>query len=218
MTSQTLLIDRFFLPAALSAESQEAVGVRMQFAAGEEIYAQGEQAEFVYRLVSGAVRTTRLLADGRRQIGDFYYPGDVFGLDTAESHRFSAEGLGDCQVQVLKRQAPSRSVEDRARFDRMIWAATSRELDRAQDHILLLARMTACEKVASFLLGIADRLKAELTILPMSRQDMADYLGLTIETISRMLSRLQADGLVEFLGCRHFRIRHRSGLDRLAVS
>lgn len=218
MTSQALLIDRFFLPAAPAAETQETVGVRMQFATGEEIYAQAEQAEFVYRLVSGAVRTTRLLVDGRRQIGDFYYPGDIFGLETAEAHRFSAEGLGDCQVQVLKRLAPSRSGEDRARFDRMIWAATSRELDRAQEHILLLARMTACEKVASFLLSIADRFKAELTILPMSRQDMADYLGLTIETISRMLGRLQADGVVEFMGCRHFRIRHRSALDRLAVS
>lgn len=219
MTSQTLLIDRFFLPAALAATgTHEPVGVSMPFAAGEEIYAQAEAAAFVYRVVSGAVRTTRLLTDGRRQIGDFYYPGDVFGLETAETHRFSAEGLADCQVQVLKRVAPSWNGEDRTPFDRMISAATSRELDRAQDHILLLARMTACEKVASFLLSIADRFKAELTLLPMSRQDMADYLGLTIETISRMLGRLQADGVVEFMGCRHFRIRHRAALDRLAVS
>jgi len=218
MTSQALLIDRFFLPGAFTAEPREPVGVAMQFAAGEEIYAQAEPVEFVYRLVSGAVRSTRLLSDGRRQIGDFYYPGDVFGLETSETHRFSAEGLGDCQVQVLKRFAPSRSGEDRIRFDRMISAATSRELDRAQDHILLLARMTACEKVSSFLLSIANRFKAELTVLPMSRQDMADYLGLTIETISRMLGRLQADGVVEFMGCRHFRIRHRSALDRLAAS
>ena len=219
MTTPTLLIDRFFLPAAsTSTGNREPFGVSMQFAAGEEIYAQAERTAFVYRVVSGAVRTTHLLADGRRQIGDFYYAGDVFGLETSEAHRFSAEGLADCQVQVLKRFAPSRNGEERMRFDRMIAAATSRELERAQDHILLLARMTACERVASFLLGLADRFKADLTLLPMSRQDMADYLGLTIETISRMLGRLQADGVVEFMGCRHFRIRHRGALARLAVA
>lgn len=219
MTSQTQMIDRYFQQVAASpAQPELDAGVRMQFTGGEEIFAQDETATFVYRLIGGAVRTTHLLADGRRQIGDFYYPGDVFGLEARATHRFSAEGLGHCQVQVLKRISPSRCGDEGVRFDRMISAATSRELERAQAHILLLARMTACEKVASFLLALTDRFKAELTALPMSRQDMADYLGLTIETISRILGRLQADGVVEFMGCRLFRVRHRSALDLLAAS
>jgi CRP/FNR family nitrogen fixation transcriptional regulator len=219
MTAQKQMIERSNQqPSSGDIDLEAAFGVRMPFAVGEEIYAQEEAADFIYRLVSGAVRTTHLLTDGRRQIGDFYYPGDVFGLEARATHRFSAEGLGNCQVQVLKRVAPSRQGEDRLRFDRMVSGATSNELERAQAHILLLARMTACEKVASFLLGLADRFKAEVTALPMSRQDMADYLGLTIETISRTLGKLQADGVVEFMGCRHFRIRHRTALDQLAVS
>jgi CRP/FNR family nitrogen fixation transcriptional regulator len=88
---------------------------------------------------------------------------------------------------------------------------------RTQEHLLLLGRKTACEKVASFLLDLADRGRGELTVLPMGRQDMADYLGLTIETVSRMLTQLQAEGLVEFFGNRRFRIRRQAGLARLVA-
>jgi CRP/FNR family nitrogen fixation transcriptional regulator len=84
--------------------------------------------------------------------------------------------------------------------------------------MMLLARTTAIEKVASFLLQVAERARSETATLPMTRQDMGDYLGLTIETISRMLGRLQADGVVEFAGCRHFRVRQRAALARLAVA
>jgi len=91
-------------------------------------------------------------------------------------------------------------------------------VERTQEHLLLLGRKTACEKVASFLLDLADRFKAEVTTLPMGRQDMADYLGLTIETVSRMVTQLQADGLVEFCGCRRFKIKHRAGMARLVVT
>jgi len=193
-------------------------GVRMAFAAGEEIYAQDEEADLIYRVIEGSVRTTRLGSDGRRQIGDFYYPGDVFGLETGAEHRFSAEALCDCQISVTRRAVLSRQGDDGFRVERMIWAATARELQRTQEHLLLLRRRTACEKVASFLLDLADRFGGETTTLPMGRQDMADYLGLTIETVSRMVTQLQADGLVEFSGNRRFRIRSRSGLSRLIVA
>ncbi len=189
---------------------------RLTFRAGEEIYAQDENAELIYLLVSGAVRTSYLLADGRRQIGDFYYPGDVLGVETGAVHRFSAEALGPCEVLAL-RQVGSAAY-DPGRLERMIWRATSSELRRAQSHMLLLGRTTACEKVARFLLDIAERFRGEIVALPMSRQDMADYLGLTIETISRMLGRLQADGLVEFVGARRYRIRRLGALEDLAAA
>lgn len=219
MTMQPLAAQPpFGRPALDLTDSLGLIGVRMHFAPGEEIYGQEEDADYVYRLVSGAVRTTRLLSDGRRQVGEFYYPGDLFGLESCDLHRFSAEALGVCDVLMVKRVSPSRTGADRERFDRAFWAGTATELERAQEHMMLLARTTAIEKVASFLLHVAERAKAETATLPMTRQDMGDYLGLTIETISRMLGRLQADGVVEFAGCRHFRIRQRGALSRLAVA
>jgi len=169
-------------------------------------------------VISGAVRTTRLMGDGRRQIGDFYYPGDLFGIETGPKHRFSAEALGDCEILFVKRSALKHYGEEGARLERAVWQATAKALERTQEHLMLLGRKTACEKVASFLLEMADRSKAEVVTLPMGRQDMADYLGLTIETVSRMLTQLQADGLVEFTGCRHFRIKHRAAMARLVVT
>lgn len=189
---------------------------RMHFAAGEEVYGQDEAADLIYCLVKGSIRTSHLLADGRRQIGDFYYEGDVFGVETGPRNRFSAEALTPCEVMVVKRTGSVALEPDRV--ERLLWAATATELARAQAHMLLLGRATACERVARFLLDLADRFRGDLVALPMGRQDMADYLGLTIETVSRMLGRLQADGAVEFADCRHFRIRHRSSLTRLAAA
>lgn len=188
----------------------------MTFAPGEEIYGQDESADLIYQLVKGSIRTSHLLPDGRRQVGDFYYEGDVFGVETGPEHRFSAEALTTCEVLMVKRSGSAAFAP--GRVQQLVWAATATELARAQVHMLLLGRATACERVARFLLDIADRFREELVTLPMSRQDMADYLGLTIETVSRMLGRLQADGVVEFAGCRHFRIRHRGSLKRLAAA
>ena len=189
--------------------------VSLTFHAGDEIYAQDEDADLFYRIVRGVVRTSHLLADGRRQIGDFYYEGDVLGIDMGATHRFSAEALGDCEVLAIRRAGSA--AYDAGRLERMIWQATAAELQRAQSHMLLLGRAPACEKVARFLLDIADRFRGEIVALPMSRQDMADYLGLTIETISRMLGRLQADGLVEFVGARNYRIRRFGALSDIAA-
>lgn len=190
--------------------------LRMTFAAGEEIYGQEEAADLIYLLVRGSIRTSHLLPDGRRQVGDFYYAGDVFGVEAGPAHRFSAEALTICEIMVVKRSG-SMAFEP-GWMENLLCAATSTELARAQMHMLLLGRATACERVARFLLDMADRFRGDLVTLPMSRQDMADYLGLTIETVSRMLGRLQADGVVELSGCRHFRVRHRGDLIRLAAA
>ncbi len=204
-----------------ATEALSRMGLRLHVAKDEEIYGQDEDADLIYRVVSGAVRTTSLLRDGRRQIGEFYYSGDVFGIEPSQAHRFSAEALCDCEVVAVKASALKAAVGDEA-FDRMIWRATSRELDRAQEHVLLLGRKTASERVASFLMDIAERRGAErgrteAVNLPMGRQDMADYLGLTIETVSRTLTQLQSRLVVEFAGLRQFRVNDRSALLRMAA-
>jgi len=198
-----------------AGDAMSRLGVRMTFAKDEEIYGQDEDADLIYRVVSGAVRTSRLMNDGRRQIGDFYYPGEMFGLEAVKQHRFSAEALCDCVILVLKASALRAAAGDEA-LDQLLRTATRHELDRTQEHLLLLGRKTACERVASFLIGLADRRRSDAVSLPMGRQDMADYLGLTIETVSRMLTQLQAALVVEFVGARQYRISNRLALARMA--
>ncbi|WP_374470034.1 helix-turn-helix domain-containing protein [Phenylobacterium sp.] len=203
------------VPAADITDLMDRVGVRMSFARNEEIYAQDDEVEFLYRVLSGSVRTIRLTSDGRRQVGDFYYAGDLFGLETGPDHRFSAEALSDCVVLVVKRSTV-RSMAGDAVLDRAILQATHRELERAQAHLLLLGRKTAQEKVAAFLLAHAEACEADAIELAMGRQDMADYLGLTIETVSRMLTQLQSQDIVEFPSTRRFRVRKWERLEELA--
>jgi CRP/FNR family nitrogen fixation transcriptional regulator len=193
----------------------ERMGVRLVFAKDEEIYGQDEAADLIYRVVKGAVRTSRLMSDGRRQIGDFHYEGDLFGLECGDTHAFSAEALGECIILMVKRSALRASGAAES-LDRLIWDTTVRDLRRAQEHVMLLGRKTACERVASFLLNLADNADNSAIDLPMGRQDMADYLGLTIETVSRMLTQLQGSSVVEFTCARKFRVRNPAALARLA--
>ena len=216
MNAQVISISRNFPQP--HAPWQIVSGAQRRLEADREIYLQDEEADEVFLLVSGVVRTTRLDRDGRRQIGSFYYPGDVFGLESGDLHRYSAEALTECEVLAVRRSALRRGGDGVADVERAIWDGTIRELERTQEHLLLLGRKTACEKVAAFLSDLAARSGQEITDLPMGRQDMADYLGLTIETVSRMISQLQSEGVVEFLGCRRFRLRNAVGLRRLAAA
>ena len=192
------------------------IGVRMQFAAGEEIYAQEEEADLIYQVIEGWVRTSRLLSDGRRQIGDFYYPDELFGMEAGDEHRFSAEALSDCTILVAKRSAVRHCGDERERLEKLIWAATTHELARTQEHLFMLGRKSACEKVASFLMLAAERVRGDLTTLVMSRQDMADYLGLTIETVSRSFTRLREQGVIVLHDPQHVEILDRKALMELA--
>lgn len=201
-------------PAAALVEVMDRLGAKSLFTRDEEIYAQGEDVEYLYRLVRGVVRTTRLAADGRRQVGDFYYPGDLFGLEVGPDHQFSAEALTDCEIQIVRRTSVRAFAGD-VELDRAILDVTRRELQRAQDHVLLLGRRSAREKVAAFLMSLANGCAGDGVDLPMGRQDMADYLGLTIETVSRMLTQLQDDAIVEFPTFRRFQVKKWDALEGL---
>ena len=182
----------------------------------EEIYGEDEPAEYVYQVISGAVRSYKLLSDGRRQIGAFHLPGDVFGLEFGSSHRLAAEAIIDTNVRLVKR----RSLEQAASVDvavaRKLWTMTAGDLRHAEDHMLLLGRKTAMERVATFLLEMDRRLAvAGMMALPMCRRDIGDYLGLTLETVSRALSQLHAQGILGFSGARQIVLRNRQRLHNL---
>ena len=191
------------------------MGAPMSFTRNAEIYGEGEPADYLYKVVSGTVRTYKVLSDGRRQIGAFYMPGDVFGLETSDEHTFSAEAIADTKVLVIKRSALVALAKRDGEVARQLWALTGLELSRVQDHILLLIK-TAQERVAGFLLEMADRASNGNSVeLPMSRQDIADYLGLTIETVSRTLTTLENAAAIELPSSRRIVLRNRSALSRL---
>jgi CRP/FNR family nitrogen fixation transcriptional regulator len=197
------------------AGSIELMGAVVPFARNSEIFGENEPADYLYKLVSGSVRSYKVLVDGRRQIGAFYVPGDIFGLETADAHTFSAEAITDCKILVIKRSAVMALAARDPDVARQMWAATARELKRMQEHSLLLIK-TAQERVASFLLEMGERVTVEgLVELPMSRQDIADYLGLTIETVSRTLTQLEKTAAIGVPSSRRILLRNRSALRRL---
>jgi CRP/FNR family transcriptional regulator, nitrogen fixation regulation protein len=191
--------------------------VPILFAPNSEIYGEAEPTEYLYQVVSGAVRTYKVLTDGRRQVGGFYLAGDVFGLEISKEHTFSAEAITKARVLVIKRRSLAAMAKRDHEVARQLWALTGGELERAQRHILLLIK-SAQERVASFLLEMAERISADGCVeLPMSRQDIADYLGLTIETVSRMLTLLEREGAIEISSTRRIVLRQRSALVQMNV-
>ncbi len=181
-----------------------------------EIYGEGEPAEYVYKVISGVVRTYKLLSDGRRQINAFVLPGDVFGLEGAEEHRFTAEAIADTTLVFVKRSALTALAARDGEVANDLWMMAAADLRRAHEHMLLLGRKSAQERIAAFLLEMVERAEASDTVdLPMSRLDIADYLGLTIETVSRTLTLLENAATIELSSTRRIRLTNKAALSRL---
>ena len=157
---------------------------------GTEIFGETEPADYIYQVV-----------DGRRQIGAFHLIGDIFGLENGAFHRFTAEAIVDTTVRLMKRSSLEHVAESDALVAIDLLNMTTNNLQHAEDHMLLLGRKTSLERVAAFLLEMDRRLSAAgVMALPMNRRDIADYLGLTLETVSRALSHLHGMGILGFLG------------------
>ena len=198
-------------------ETMEMMGASMSYARNAEIYGENEPTEYLYKLISGTVRTSKILNDGRRQIGEFYLPGDLFGHEVGSEHSFSAEAITNVKVIVIKRSAVEALAARDNDVARQLWAMTGRELQRMQEHILLLIK-SAQERVAGFLLEMAERIKSTNEVeLPMSRRDIADYLGLTIETVSRTLTMLENSAAISLPSSRRVVLRNRAALRRLSA-
>jgi CRP-like cAMP-binding protein len=196
-------------------ETMRLTGAVMSYPRNTEIFGENEPADFVYQVVSGSVRTYKVLSDGRRQIGGFYLAGDIFGLQFADDYALSAEAMTDSKILVVKRSAFNALAGRSPTLAQEIFAVTGRELRAMQNRVLLLVK-SAQERVASFLLEMAERAPASNAIeLPMSRQDIADYLGLTIETVSRTLTALEAAAAIALPTSRRVVLRNRSALQRM---
>ena len=200
---------------AALVDQMDLMGARMSFTRNAEIYGENEPADYVYKVVSGAVRTYKIFDDGRRQIGGFYFPGEAFGLELGEEHEFSAEAIDNSVILVVKRSALVALADREPDMARKLWSFTARELQRAQKRMLLLVK-SAEERVAYFLLEMAGRLQSAETVdLPMSRQDIADYLGLTIETVSRTLTQLETKAAIALPKSRRVVLRNPKAPNKL---
>jgi CRP/FNR family nitrogen fixation transcriptional regulator len=175
------------------------VGVKVRFARNETIFSDGDEATACYKVISGTVRLCKHLADGRRQIADFLLAGDLFGFMQLGHYKFTAEAVGGVVLMCYPQRQVARLSSSMPNLRGRLFVLLSQRLLGMQDHLVMLGRQTAKERIASFLLHIAERSDAEEGLafdLPMSRQDIADYLGLTIETVCRMLSELKRQKII----------------------
>ncbi|ABR64869.1 helix-turn-helix domain-containing protein [Sinorhizobium medicae] len=160
------------------------------YKAGREIYAQGDLSDKCYQVSTGAVRVYRLLSDGRRQVVSFHLPGEMFGFEAGPNHSFFAEAITATTLAVFGR----RHMQERSR-ELLALALTG--MARAQQHLLVIGRQCAVERIAAFLVDLSERQGGGRQLrLPMSRQDIADYLGLTIETVSRVVTKLKERSVI----------------------
>jgi CRP/FNR family nitrogen fixation transcriptional regulator len=185
------------------------IGVVRSYARKREIIREDDPATRVYEVVSGTVCTAKMLVDGRRQVGGFYFSGDVFGLEAAVKHTLAVQAITDVRVRIIKKQTLSAlALSDCKVADRLL-SLTACELARKQSLALLLSR-TAQERVIGFIMEMAQHgpSKGDRIALPMTRQDIADYLGLKIETVSRILHDLGRRGAIKINGYRSIALRN----------
>jgi len=166
------------------------------FARNEEIFGEGEPVKYIFKIESGCVRTCTTLNDGRRQIGAFYVAGDYFGLEAVNIHNSTAEAVTPSKIRALNRSTRMSGSADDIVTIKHLLNLTGMELERTQRHNLIFLK-SARERVVSFLIEMTERLHEKNDFnLPMGRQDIADYLGLTIETVSRMLKQLECGAMI----------------------
>ncbi len=174
----------------------EQFGATLRIPRNREIHMEGDQANYCYRVVSGCVRTVRLMEDGRRQVGEFHLAGDMFGFDDLGVHDLGAEAVCDTVLRRFPRRMVETLADSRTSLARRLRELALKRLHIAHEQIVLLGRKTATERLASFLLDMQGRTatKGGFIELPMGRADIADHLGLTVETVCRVLAAIKREG------------------------
>ena len=203
------------LGAATSRPETGGTGIAGQvlsFSQDSEIYAECSEVRSFYKVVGGVVRTCKFLSDGRRQIEGFHSAGDIFGLELSDSHGMSAEAVSDCTIVAYRWRGLTAAAARNDQMAPQIFHFAMQCLQRAQQHALLLGRRSAAQRVAAFLLEMADDEEPATVHLAMTRQDIADYLGLTIETVSRTLSQFERDQVIILPSTRHVILEDRDAL------
>ncbi len=176
----------------------ERLGTVVTLSRDQPLFHEADRAELYFKVVSGAIRSCTLLADGRRHVGEFFLPGDFIGLDAEASYVFTAEAVTDATVLRYSRRRVDALAWLEPRIGHSLLRIACHGLLVARQQMVLLGCKTAEERIASFILGLAERNGAASRVsLPMSRSDIGDHLGLTMETVCRALAQLKKDGVIE---------------------
>lgn len=197
------------------------IAVAKTYKSGSALLEEGEESKAVFNMVSGVVRLSRLMSDGRRAVTGFLFPGDFVGLTIENTMSMTAEAVTDVEVCRMDRGRLNALFADIPKLEHRLLEMTVNELVAGRDHMVLLARKTLRERMASFLVEYTDRLQESeqnppILKLPMSRSDIADYLGVTVETISRCLAAMAEEGLVQLLSPRRIVLLNRDRLSEIA--
>jgi CRP/FNR family nitrogen fixation transcriptional regulator len=197
----------------------QTVGTMATVAKDAELFAEGDDTDALYAVRSGMVRLCKILPDGRRQIERFALPGDLIGLEPQGLHRVTAEAVCDCTIVRYRRSRVEALVAGDPAFAHTVLRFAVRQLDEAQRRLVLLGRNTAIERVAAFVLEMVERTGGTGQLdLAMSRADIADYLGLTIETVSRLFSQLRRQGFLDLPTAHRLILLDRAALEDIAAS
>lgn len=192
-----------------AAEGFGRMGSMLRLAPDSVIYSEGDEASSFYKLVTGVVRSCKFLRDGRRQLDAFYFPGDLFGFECGREYLHSAQTVSRCVLVSYRHHGMEAMTGNNDGAAGKILADAMRRLQRARQHSLSVARRSAVEKLAAFLLEMSDcGLGDDVLSLPMDRHDIADYLGLTVETVSRTLARLERDQVISLISTRNLGLRN----------
>jgi CRP/FNR family nitrogen fixation transcriptional regulator len=193
--------------------SSRRIGVVRSYPRKSQIIREDDPADHVYEVVSGTVCSCKMLRQGRRQIAGFYFAGDILGLESAKKHSVAVEAITNARVRIFKKRALTTLASSNLEVADRLLALTTRELARKQDHLLLLLSTSAEERIICFLMEMVQRAfprEDDLIELPTYRRDIADYLGLTIETVSRVLWDFERRGAIEILGRHSIVLRNQS--------
>ena len=198
------------------------LGTMQRLRPEQSVFHEGDPAKRVFMVTHGALKLYTLLADGRRQITGFMFPGDFLGVSVDEEYAFTVEALGDTELWWFSRDAFDKFISEHPQVERELYRLAAHELAEAQRQMVLLGRKAAAERLATFFLSLVERAErasgtSETSFdLPMSRMDIADYLGLTKETVSRMLAQLRALGLIRLQAQNRVEVLDRERLRSMA--
>lgn len=201
-----------------AANTLSAIARTQRFGADEIIFMEGDDADDVWSIAAGVARVVRLMPDGRRQVTGFLFSGDFLGVsfNRSELYGYSAEAVTDATIRAYARRPLERLIDSDPKVRRLFLTEMSHELTAAQDRMLFLAHRSADERVAAFLLYLArradrtmidDKGDSDTLLIPMRWGDIADYLGLTPETVSRSMTAFRRDGLIAAVGRTGLRIQ-----------
>lgn len=203
--------------AAEDTAAFDRIGTVVLVRRDQTLFFEGDAARYCFKVVSGAVRCCKLLADGRRHVTQFLLPGDFVGLESDDTYHCSVEAVNDATVLRYPRHAVDQLVQQRPRLGKRLLGLLCEEIFAAQAQMLLLGRKSAVERLASFLLAMSERNgEHDRVELPMTRGDIADHLGLTIETVSRTFSQLKGRGVIQLGASSEVVIKRRDELEDLA--